>query len=126
MPLGDLEGSSSSRGFVGTQQALVALSGRPAVPLFSTGEEHSPILDFAPTTTVHGTSNNQLPQSVPFSGALPAVPAPGGSSMGGTAPDAGGVLTLLLIALLGGKALWYARNFIKPNSVYGLIINQPG
>ena len=125
MPLGDLEGSSSSRGFVGTQQALVALSGRPAVPLFSTGE-HSPILDFAPTTTVHSTSNNQLPQSAPFSGALPAVPAPGGSSMGGAGPDAGGMLTLLLIVLLGGKALWYARNFIKPNSVYGLIINQPG
>ncbi len=67
---------------------------------------------------------------MPFSGALPAPPAPasGGSapSSGGTGLQLSGALALLLIALLGGKFLWYSRDFLKPNSAYGLIVNQPG
>ena len=68
----------------------------------------------------------RVPQSLPFSGAPPA-PASGGSaaSSGGTGPQLGGALALLLIALLGGKFLWYARNFLKPDSPFQLIVNQP-
>ena len=121
---------SSSNGLMGGQQDLLTptTSGRPAVaPLFFSAGEHSSIVDFV-TTTVYGTSN-QLPRSLPFSGALPAAgSAPGGSvpSLGGAGPDLGGVITLLLIALLGGKFVWYAHQFLKPNSAFRLLINQPG
>lgn len=88
------------------------------------------VLDAAArTATVVRNASSQLPQSSPLSGA-PPTPAPagasGGSSLGGAGPDLGGALALLLIALLGGKFLWYARNFFRPDSVYGLIVNQPG
>ncbi len=124
--VGDLEGSSSSRAPMGGQRVPLTAppSGRPAVPLFSMAE-HSLISDFA-TTTVARNASSQLPQSLPFSGALPAPAsgsASGGSSLGGAGK---GALALLLIALLSGKFLWYARNFLKPDSAHGLIINQPG
>jgi hypothetical protein len=108
----------------GQRIPLTAPSGRPVVPLFSM-EEHSSIGDFAITTAARNASG-QLPQSLPFSGTLPA-PASGsasGSASGGS--SLGGALALLLIALLSGKFLWYARDSLKPDSVYGLIVNQPG
>jgi len=117
-----------SNGLTGDQPVLPTptTSGHPAVaPLFLVGE-HPSILDFA--TRMYGTST-QLPQPLPLSGALPAV----GSTTGGSAPgsasaglDLGGVLTVLLIALLGGKFLWHAREFLKPTSVFQLVVNQPG
>jgi hypothetical protein len=102
--------------------------GHPGVvSLFSLGE-HRSVLDFA-TSTV-GSASNQLPQSLPFSGSLPAAPASGsasgGSGLGGAGPGEKAILSLLLIGLLGGKLLWHAREFLKPNSVYGQIVNQPG
>jgi hypothetical protein len=36
------------------------------------------------------------------------------------------VLAAVLISLLGGKPLWHAREFLKPDSAYGMIVNQPG
>ena len=128
--VGDLEGPSSSRAPMGGQRVPLTAppSGRPAVPLFSMAE-HSLISDFA-TTTVARNASSQLPQSLPFSGALPAPAsgsASGGSSLGGAGPHPGGALAhQRLIALLSGKFLWYARNFLKPDSAHGLIINQPG
>jgi hypothetical protein len=105
-------------------------SGRLAVPFFLAAK-HSSLLDFgAMTAAVRGSSSRSL-QSSPFSGA-PLAPASGGAS-GGSAPSSGGTglqlsgaLALLLIALLGGKFLWYVRDFLKPDSFYGLIVNQPG
>ena len=66
----------------------------------------------------------------PFSG-TPQIPASGGAS-GGSAPSSGGTgyqlsgaLALVLISLLGGKFLWYRRDFLKPDSPFQLIVNQP-
>jgi hypothetical protein len=101
-------------------------SGRLAVPFFLAAK-HSSLLDFgAMTAAVRGSSSRSL-QSSPFSGA-PLAPASGGSapSSGGTGLQLSGALALLLIALLGGKFLWYVRDFLKPDSFYGLIVNQPG
>jgi hypothetical protein len=95
-------------------------------------QEHSSILNFPTTTTTARSIQDRLPQSLPFSGAMPAVPASSGGASGSSAPSFGGagselgVLTLLLIALLGGKFLWNARNILKPNSIFHLVINQPG
>jgi len=92
-------------------------------------EENSSVVDFATTTVARGIQNGLPQQSLPFSGAMPvAGGASGGSapSFGGAGPDLGGVLTLLLASLLSAKFLWYARKFLRPDSVYGLIVNQPG
>jgi hypothetical protein len=68
---------------------------------------------------------------LPFSG-TPPIPA-SGSTSGGSAPSSGGAgpqlscaLALVLIALLGGKFLWHRRDFLKPDSPFQLIVNQPG
>jgi hypothetical protein len=105
--------------------------GRLAVPFFSEGE-HSSILDFATATTVHNASS-QVPQPLPYSGTLPVLPAPtsgsasgGSSSFSGAGRDLEGALAFFLILILGGKFVWYARDFLKPGSTYGLPINQPG
>jgi hypothetical protein len=37
-----------------------------------------------------------------------------------------GVLTFVLILILGGKFVWHARDFLKPNSAFELPIEQPG
>jgi len=127
--VGDLEGSSSSRAPMGGQRIPLTAppSDRPAVPLFSMAE-HSLISDFA-TTTVARNASSQLPQSLPFSGALPAPAsgsASGGSSLGGAGPHPGGALALLLAAQQCDQFLWHVRDFLKPDSIYGLIVNQPG
>jgi hypothetical protein len=114
-PAGDLEGSYSSR--------ALSLGGLPS------------ILDFvAAATAAAREASSQLPQSSPLSGAPPAPApgsapgsAPGGSSAGsgGAGPDLSGALALLLGAALAGKFLRYARDSLRPDSVYGLIVNQP-
>jgi hypothetical protein len=125
-----LEGSSSSHALVGGRQVLLTTSGRLALTLFSAAE-HSSLLDSLTTAAAMHDASSQSPWSLPFSGAPPA-PASGGASggsaasSGGTGPQLGGALALLLIALLGGKFLWYARNFLKPDSPFQLIVNQPG
>ena len=74
-------------------------------------------------------ASNHLPRPLPPPGAPPA-PAPGGAS-GGSAPGSGGgpdltgALALLLGAVLAGKFLWHARDLLRPDSVYGPIVNQP-
>jgi hypothetical protein len=101
-----------------------------ALTLFSAAERSS-LLDSLTTAAAMHEVSSQSPWSLPFSGAPPA-PASGGASgvsaasSGGTGPQLGGALALLLIALLGGKFLWYARNFLKPDSPFQLIVNQPG
>ena len=70
-------------------------------------------------------ASNRLP--LPLPGAPPA-PAPGGASSGsapGGGPDLSGALALLLIAALAGRVLWHARDLLRPDSVYGPIVNQP-
>ena len=66
-----------------------------------------------------------IPSSLPIGSASGNAPASAASSMGG-APYAGAILVLILFALSGGMSAWYAREFLKPDSVFGLIINQPG
>jgi hypothetical protein len=90
------------------------------------------MLDSATATTVHNASS-QAPQPLPYSGTLPVLPAPtsssasgGSSSFSGAGPDTGGTLALFLILFLGGKFAWYARDFLKPDSPFRLIVNQPG
>ena len=84
------------------------------------------------TSTEHGAAAAQSPQSSPLSSPLPALPEAGNapssaaSGSGGSAPYVGGVLALFLIALLGGKSVWHTRPSLRPDSVYGSIINQPG
>ena len=97
--------------------------------LFMDEEYSSP----EPPTTAAGGAHNGLPHSgqppaSPFQGVVPAGGAAGGFSsagFGGTGHDLGGVLSALLIALLSGKFLWYARAFLRPNSVFLQIVNQP-
>jgi hypothetical protein len=70
-------------------------------------------------------ASNRLP--LPLPGAPPA-PAPGGASSGsapGGGPDLSGALALLLIAALAGRFLRHARDLLRPDSVYGPIVNQP-
>jgi hypothetical protein len=37
-----------------------------------------------------------------------------------------GVLTFVLILILGGKFVWHTRDFLKPDSAFQLPIEQPG
>ena len=104
------------------------------VPSFSTkaaGYLPSLLGSTSTTTTEHSTAA-RLPQSLPFSSPLPTLPASGNASggaasgSGGGAPFVGGVLALFPTAFLGGRAVWYAREFLEPDSVFGSIVNQPG
>jgi len=85
--------------------------------------------DFAATVAARDASS-RLPRPLPLSGAPPA-PAPGGASggsapsSGGAGPDLAGVLATLLGAALAGKFLWHARGLLRPDSVFGPIVNQP-
>jgi hypothetical protein len=108
------------------------MGGEPlAVPFFPVGERSS-ILDFGTATTVHHASG-QVPQPLPYSGTLPPLlPAPtsssasgGSSSFSSASRDLEGALAILLILFLGGNFAWYARNFLKPDSPFQLIVNQP-
>jgi hypothetical protein len=115
---------------MGGQHGSLTAASR-AVPLFSVGE-HFSIRDYfaamAAAVAAARNASSQLPQSLPLSGALPgALPAPAsGSASGGTGLDLSGALALLLSALLCAKFLWYLRDYLKPDSAYGLIVNQPG
>jgi len=130
--------SSSHDTLMGGQQVspTATSSGGRSVGSLSALEAYSSILDSSIldslTTTaaaVHDASS-EPPLSSPFSGALP-IPASGSASggsapsSGGTGHELGGALTFVLIALLAGKFLWYRRDFLKPDSPYGLIVNQP-
>ena len=85
-----------------------------------------PGFGFAASTASRDASN---PLPLPLPGTPPA-PVPGGAS-GGSAPGSGGgpdptgALALLLGAVLAGKFRWHARDLLRPNSVYGRIVNQP-
>jgi hypothetical protein len=117
-----------------TEQASLTATmggGRLAFPFFSEGD-HSSILDSATATTVHDASG-QAPQPLPYSGTLPVLPAPtsssasgGSSSSSGADRDLKGVLASFLILILGGKLVWDARDFLKPDSAFQLPIKQPG
>ena len=137
------EGPAASRGLLVSVQdaplsATAATSRGSEVPSFSMGElsiaEHSSILDsILDSVSTARSAQDVLPQSLPFSEAMPAAPAAGGfaggsatSSGGAGGLDLGGVLAALLASLLGGKFVWYARKFLKPNSAFHLIVNQPG
>jgi hypothetical protein len=105
--------------------------GRLAIPFFSDGERSS-ISDFATASTGHNASS-QMPQPLPYSGTLPVLPAPssssasgGSSSFSGVGRNLDGALALILILILGGKFVWYARDFVKPDSAFQLLIKQPG
>jgi len=74
-------------------------------------------------------ASNHSPLPLP---GVPPAPAPGGASGGsgpggasGGGPDLSGALASLLGAALAGKFLWHARDLLRPDSVYGPIINQP-
>jgi hypothetical protein len=70
---------------------------------------------------------DQMPQAFP-DGAMPAA----GSLSGGSSSSSSsggleaGILGLLAALLLGGKFLWTARDFLKPNAALLLAIEQPG
>ena len=55
------------------------------------------------------------------------APASGGSAPGSgrAGHDLSGALALLLGAALDGKFLWHARDLLRPDSVFGPIVNQP-
>ena len=121
----------------GQQVSLTAPSseGRSSVVgSLSAVEAYSSLFDSLTTTAATAAAHDassRSPGSVPFSGA-PPVPA-SGSTSGGSAPGSGGTghqlsgaLALVLIALLGGKFLWYRRDFLRPDSPFQLIVNQPG
>jgi hypothetical protein len=81
---------------------------------------------------VHNASS-QVPQPLPYSGTLPVLPAPtsssasgGSSSLSGAGRDLDSALALILILILGGKFVWHARDFLKPDSAFHLLIKQPG
>ena len=79
---------------------------------------------FAAPAAARGASD-RLPMPLP--GAPPA-PAPGGASSGsapGGGPDLSGALALLLIAALAGRFLRHARDLLRPDSIFGPIVNQP-
>ena len=94
---------------------------------------HSSILDLAAAAAAAArVHSSHSPRSLPLSGA-PPVPAPGGGATGGSTlsssgagPDFGSALALILMLILGAKFLRYARDSLKPDSIYGLIVNQPG
>jgi hypothetical protein len=82
-------------------------------------------LDFAATAA--GDAPIRSPRPLPLSGAPPA-PAPGGSAPGSggwAGHDLSGALALLLGAAPAGKFLWHARDLLRPDSVFGPIVNQP-
>jgi hypothetical protein len=83
--------------------------------------------DFAAPTA--RDASNRLPLPLPGAPPLPAPGgAPGGSAPGGASgggPDLSGALALLLGAALAGRFLWHARDLLRPDSVFGPIVNQP-
>jgi len=128
--------SSEGRGssvVVGSLSALEAYSSILDSSILDSSILDSSLFDsFTATAAAAGhEASSQSPWSLPFSGA-PPVPA-SGSASGGSAPSSGGAgpqlsgaLALVLISLLGGKFLWYRRDFLKPDSPFQLIVNQPG
>jgi hypothetical protein len=70
---------------------------------------------------------DQMPQAFP-DGAMPAAGSlSGGSSLSSSSGGfEAGILGLLAVLLLGGKFLWTARDFLKPNAALLLAIEQPG
>jgi hypothetical protein len=73
-------------------------------------------------------ASNRLPMPLPGAPPAPAPGASGGSAPGGASgggPDLSGALALLLGAALAGRFLWHARDLLRPDSVYGPIVNQP-
>ena len=142
MLVSGLEDSSSSQTLMGGQQvSLTAPSseGRSSVGSLSVLEAYSSLLDSSLFDSLTATAaaaaahdaSSRSPQSLPFSG-TPPIPASGSTSggsapsSGGTGPHLSGALAFVLIALLGGKFLWYRRDFLKPDSPFQLIVNQPG
>jgi len=89
------------------------------------GKHYFSMRDFGFAAAARDASNH-LPLPLPLPGA-PPTPAPGGTSGGtsGGGPDLSGALALLLGAVLAGKFLWHARDLLRPDSVYGPIVNQP-
>ena len=71
---------------------------------------------------------NQALQSLPGGAAPSAVGLTSGSSVAGSGGSSGlvGVLAFLAILLLGGKYLWSASAFLRPNSALRLAIERPG
>jgi hypothetical protein len=118
---GNLSASSSSHGWLGARQILID-------PLFSARELSSLFDHFvAAATTAPDSRGGAL--SLPFSGTAPA-PVSGSSSSGAGASSGGsglGTVVLLLgITALAGRLMLFSRKFLKPNSAYELIVNQPG
>jgi hypothetical protein len=70
---------------------------------------------------------NQMAQSFTDS-AMPAVGSlSGGSSLSSSSGGLwAGILGLLVVLLFGGKFLWFARDFLKPNAALLLAIERPG
>jgi hypothetical protein len=66
----------------------------------------------------------QIPQLLGAAGAAAGSLSSGSSSGGGG--TAFGILTLMVVSLLGGKLLWSARDFLKPDSALLLTIERPG
>ncbi len=104
---------------------------RPALASSFPVEGRPPLLDAA-THTTQRIAAGHLPQPLTTPSPQPTLPAsgnaPGGaaSSSGAEAPYAGGVLALALLAFVGGRYAWRSREFFRPDSVYGPIVNQPG
>ena len=104
---------------------------RPALASSFPVEGRPALLDPATLTTERSAAGH-LSQPLPISSPPPTLPAsgnaPGGaaSSSGAEAPYGGGVLALVLPAFVGGRSVWRSREFFRPDSVYGLIVNQPG
>jgi hypothetical protein len=66
----------------------------------------------------------QIPQLLGAAGAAAGSLSSGSSSGGGG--TAFGILTLMIVSLLGGKFLWSARDFLKPDTTLLLTIERPG
>jgi hypothetical protein len=123
----NLEGSASSATMAKQQVTMRTgvLSGpyleQVGLSLFDEG------LAYLNPTGTKGTQN-QMPQPFP-AGGMPV--AAGGFSGGSTSSSSGGgldtgILGLLAVLLLGGKFLWSARDFLKPNTAPLLAIERPG
>jgi hypothetical protein len=129
----DLGGASPAHESLagGHRVAPTTAGERPALASSFPVEGRPALLDPA-TPTTQRIAAGHPPQPLPFSIPLPTLPAsgnaPGGaaSSSGGEAPHAGGVLALVLLAFVGGRSVWRCREFFRPDSVYGPIVNQPG
>ena len=124
-----VEDASSHALMGGRRSPLAAPTSRRPMGRFFLAREH---IDSAAITAAARDTASHSHRSLPLSGALP-TPAPGSASggsapsLGGAGPDAGSAaLALLLSMLLGGKFLWSACTLLRPDSVYGLIDNQPG